>query len=40
MTSLGAPELLIILVIGVFWMVPLALSIWALVDLVQYPDEV
>ena len=31
--SIGLPELLVVLMIGVFWLVPLAAAVWALVTL-------
>ena len=33
MGSMGIPELLVILVLSVFWLVPLVAGIWALVTL-------
>jgi hypothetical protein len=31
--SLGLPEFLVVLIIGVFWLVPIAAGVWALVTL-------
>ena len=36
--NLGAPELLILLVIGLFSIVPLVLGIWTAVDASHFPD--
>ena len=33
MSSMGVPELLVILVISVFWLVPVVAGIWALITL-------
>jgi hypothetical protein len=33
MTGMGLPELLIILVVGVFWVIPIAAAAWALYTL-------
>jgi hypothetical protein len=33
MVGLGLPELLIILVVGVFWVIPIAAAAWALYTL-------
>ena len=33
MTGMGLPELLIILVVGVFWLIPIAAAAWALYTL-------
>jgi hypothetical protein len=36
--GLGAPELLILVVIGLFSIVPLVLGIWTAVDVSHFPD--
>jgi hypothetical protein len=33
MSAIGIPELLVITMIGVFWLIPLAAGVWALITL-------
>jgi hypothetical protein len=33
MRAIGIPELLVITMIGVFWLIPLAAGVWALITL-------
>lgn len=39
MGSVGIPELVILLMFGVFWLVPIAAAIWALVTLYRIRFE-
>jgi hypothetical protein len=39
MGTVGIPELLILLMFGVFWLVPVAAAIWALVTLYRIRAE-
>jgi hypothetical protein len=39
MGSVGIPELLILLMFSVFWLVPVAAAIWALVTLYRIRSE-
>jgi len=39
MSSLGMPELLVILIIGVFWGAPIVAAVWAIITLHRIRED-